>query len=108
VSTDGQESHACTWRVLRKLGKKGKATPEQAMETQRVVRYQGSQMAVRLSVLCTSSPLPPERFLVLIPVRGWVVPRAIVWLEGLGQSKNPMTSSKIKPTTFYLVAWCLN
>jgi hypothetical protein len=44
-------------------------------------------MAVRLSDLCPSRPLPPGRFLVLISVGGWVDPRAIVWLEGLCQSK---------------------
>jgi hypothetical protein len=31
-----------------------------------------------------------------------------VWLEGLGQLKNPITSSGIKPMTFQLVAYCLN
>jgi hypothetical protein len=31
-----------------------------------------------------------------------------VRLEGLGQLKNPMTSSKIEPATFRLVALCLN
>jgi hypothetical protein len=34
---------------------------------------------------------PPGRFLVLISVRGWVDPRVIVRLEGLGQLKNPVT-----------------
>jgi hypothetical protein len=29
-------------------------------------------------------------------------------LEGLGQLKNPMTSSGIKPATFRLAALCLN
>jgi hypothetical protein len=33
---------------------------------------------------------------------------AIVWLVGLDQLKNPMTSSGIKPATFQLVAQCLN
>jgi hypothetical protein len=44
-------------------------------------------MAVRLSALRASSPLPPGRFLVLISVRGWVDLRAITWLEGLGKLK---------------------
>jgi hypothetical protein len=62
-------------------------------------------MVVRLSAGC---PLPRRRFLVLIAVRGLVDPRAIVWLEGLGQMKNPMTSSGTEPVTLRLVAWCLN
>jgi hypothetical protein len=47
---------------------------------------------------------PQGRFLVLICVRGWVDTRAIVRLEGLGELKNPVTSSAIEPVTFRLVA----
>jgi hypothetical protein len=47
---------------------------------------------------------PTERFLVLISVKGWVDPRAIVRLKGLGKLKNPMTSSVIEPASFRLVA----
>jgi hypothetical protein len=65
-------------------------------------------MAVRLLALRAGRPLPPGRFLVLISVRGWVDSRAIVWLEGLGQLKNPMTLSVFEPATFRLVAECLN
>jgi hypothetical protein len=31
-----------------------------------------------------------------------------VWLKGLGQLKYPIISPGIIPTTFQLVAWCLN
>jgi hypothetical protein len=47
---------------------------------------------------------PPGRFLVLISVRGWVDLRTIMRLEGLGQFKNPMTSSGFESATFRLVA----
>jgi hypothetical protein len=42
-------------------------------------------MAVRPSALLSGLSLPPRRFLILIFVRGWVEPRAIVRLEALGQ-----------------------
>jgi hypothetical protein len=42
---------------------------------------------------------PLGRFLVLFSVSGWVEPRSIVRLEGLGPLINPMTSSRIKPAT---------
>jgi hypothetical protein len=44
-------------------------------------------MAVRLSVLRAGRHLPPGRFLVLIPLKGCVDPRDIMWLEGLSQLK---------------------
>jgi hypothetical protein len=61
-------------------------------------------MAVRLSALCAGLSLHAGRFLVLIPVRGCVNHRTTVWLEGLGELKNLMTSSAIRLATFQLVA----
>jgi hypothetical protein len=78
----------------------GKVIPIQAVETLRVVRGWGShiyrhfssQMAARLSTLHASRFLLPGRFLVLNSVRGWVDPRAIVCLEGLGKLKKSTSS----------------
>ena len=63
---------------------------------------------VRLSALRTGLLYHQHLFLVLISVRGWVVPRVIVRPEWWSQWKIPMTSSAIKPATFRLVVQWLN
>jgi hypothetical protein len=35
---------------------------------------------------------------------GVEAPRALVWLEGLSQLKNPMASSGIEPAAFWFIA----
>jgi hypothetical protein len=95
--------------------KKVKLSLQQAVKSHKVLRCWGSHifytigslLVVNLSASCPGSPQPPGRVLVLISVSGWVDPRAIVRLEGLGQLKNPMTWS-VESTTFRLVAYCLN
>jgi hypothetical protein len=96
-------------------GRRGKAIPvtgrggPQGCEMSRLTNFLDNRLtdSGEAVSLMHRPPFTPGRFLVLISVRGHVDPRDIVWLEGLGQLKTPMTSTGIEPTTFRLLLYCL-
>jgi len=96
---------------------KGKAVPLQAWtgpEGSRKLRFPDfvttAQDGGRMSALRNGRIYPQEILLVLVSVRSWVDPMAIVrseWNEKF-QWKIPMTPARIEPATFRFVAQHLN
>jgi hypothetical protein len=74
------------WTLLKNF-KQSRYRPGVAQRVYQITR-QRHRMVVRLSALCTGRLYPQKMLLVLISVRAWVDPRAIVRSEGIMSMKN--------------------
>jgi hypothetical protein len=70
-------------------------------------RFQDMKV-VRLSALHTGRLYPQEIFLVLISVRGWVNPRAILWARRIMSKKNSNDTIGNQTRNLPVLAHCLN
>jgi hypothetical protein len=102
----GLESSGTQTRAgLRWRGPAATVNERPIFSSERLPQFlQSAHRCLRLLALRVGHALPLGRFLVLISFRGRVNTRAIVWLVGSGQLKNPAISLKIEPTSFWLGA----